>query len=310
MRKISFRNLRLGPLSVFLIFLFLSSLALFSSCEKEVHINLKPGSEKVVVEGNIEAGLPPFIVLTKTIDFFSKIDLSILEDIFLHDAQITVSDGQRTINLKEYAFNNNNYTFYIYTIDSSDLSAFNFRGEYGKDYHLKITYQGKTYESTTSIPFGNGLDSLWVAPPDFPSEATVNSVTLYGQYSDPDTLGNKVRYFTKRNSGEFLAPFFSTLDDGIINGTTVPVRIYPGYVKTDTMNRETFGYFTKGDTVIVKWSSIDKDVFDFWRTLEFSATATGNPFAAPVEVSTNISGGALGVWAGYGSTYDTLVIPY
>jgi hypothetical protein len=82
-----------------------------------------------------------------------------------------------------------------------------------------------------------------------------------------------------------------------------------GFRKADTIDRETFGYFYKGDTVVVKWSSIDKKTYEFWNTLEFSYGTTGNPFSSPVEVNGNISNGALGVWAGYGNAFDTLIIP-
>lgn len=282
----------------------------FSSCEKEIHINLKPGSEKVVVEGNIEVGQPPFILLTKTIGFFSKIDENTLSDIFLHDAVITVSNNSQTVTLKEYQINFSGNPYYFYSIDSADAQAFNFKGAFGGTYNLKITYNGKDYTSVTSIPYCKPLDSLWALPPapeDMP-EGHPNSMLLYARYTDPDTLGNRVRYYTNRNREGFLTSLFSTYDDNIVNGTTVDFGISAGINKADSFDRATYGYFYKGDTVIVKWSSIDKSVFNFWQTLEYAGLSTGNPFASPVEVSTNISGGALGVWAGYGSTYDTLII--
>ena len=36
--------------------------------------------------------------------------------------------------------------------------------------------------------------------------------------------------------------------------------------------------------------------------------SSGNPFSAPTTVTTNIEGGGLGVWGGYGATYDTLIL--
>src|SRR5690606_27180752 len=110
------------------------------------------------------------------------------------------------------------------------------------------------------------------------------------------------------NSEAFLPPFYSTENDELVNGNTVRLSLNSGFNKMDSIDRETFGYFYKGDTVVIKWCAIDKAVYDFWHTLEFSYGASGNPFASPVEIMTNIKGGALGVWAGYGSTFDTLVI--
>lgn len=281
------------------------------SCEKEVHIDLGSSAEKVVVEGTVETGLPPYVFLTKSIGFFSRIDLSTLGNSFLHGAAITVSDGSRSFVLKEYQIDNAGIPFYFYTVDSADIQALAFRGTAGKTYSLRIEYGGKVYESSTRIPYPKALDSLWALapPPEEMPEDYPNSMLLFARYTDPDTLGNRVRYFTQRNGQPFLPPYYSVYDDAIINGTQVDIQLSAGFSKMDTINLQTLGYFYKGDTVVIKWSSIDKGVFDFWRTLEFSYGSTGNPFAAPVEVTTNISGGALGVWAGYGSTFDTLIIP-
>jgi len=295
-------------------FLFLPVIAcvlLLFSCEKEVKFDLGPSAEKVVVEGTIETDLPPLVVLTKSFGFFARIDLQTLNNAFLHDARITVSDGTQSFVLREYQIDNNGTPVYFYSVDSSDINALLFRGRAGKTYRLKIDYNGKTYESVTSIPYPKALDSIWAEAPkpgEIP-EKYPNSMLLFARYTDPDTLGNRVRYFTKVNSGPFLAPYYSVNDDAIINGSKITIQLAAGFDRMDTIDRETFGYFYKGDTVVLKWSAIDKGVFDFWRTLEFSYAANGNPFASPVDISTNISNGALGVWAGYGNTFDTLVIP-
>lgn len=294
-----------------LFLLALCSALFFSACEKEVKFDLGPSAEKVVVEGTIETGIPPYVVLTKSFGFFSRIDLSTLSNAFLHQARITVSDGSKSFVLREYEFTQNGSSVFVYSVDSSDINALLFRGEPGKTYSLKIEYNGKTYESSTTIPYPKALDSIWAEAPlpeEIPKDHP-NSMILFAQYTDPDTLGNRVRYFTKTNDEPFLAPYYSVNDDALVNGTRIKIRLYAGFDRMDTINRETFGYFEKGDTVIVKWSAIDKGVFDFWRTLEFSYAANGNPFASPVHITSNISNGALGVWAGYGNTFDTLVIP-
>jgi hypothetical protein len=44
-------------------------------------------------------------------------------------------------------------------------------------------------------------------------------------------------------------------------------------------------------------------VYEFWRTYQFAINVIGNPFASPTNLPTNFSNGALGVWAGYGTSY-------
>lgn len=290
------------------LFLLIAILFFVSSCEKEVHIDLNPGEGKVVVEGRIELGEYPYVSLTQNMSFFSKIDLNTLENLFIHDAHITVSDGQDSIILKEYAFPYGSNVIYIYTIDSADVFAQQFKGAYDKTYFLKIQLGNQVYTSQTTIPKGKGLDSLWVQMPDRPEETAPEARMLFAKYTDPDTLGNFIRYATKVNNSPFLTPFFSVSDDQIINGTSIPFRILPGYIPVDTIDRSTYGLFMLGDTVTIQWSSIDKSTYDFWDKLEFAQAATGNPFAAPTAIPSNISNRALGIWAGYGHQYYTIII--
>lgn len=290
--------------------LLAGAMLLLASCEKEVKFNLKNEGQKLVVEGGIETGTPPVVQLSKSIGFFNQVDLQTLADAYVHDAVVSVSDGIQSVSLKEYHFEQDGFSLYFYSIDTADAQALQFHGAPGKTYSLSINYDGKTYTSKTTIPFPKPLDSLWAVapPPEEMPEDYPDSRQLFAQYTDPDTPGNRVRYFTKRNNNELLPPLYSVYDDAIINGTTIEIQLSAGFQKMDSLDIETFGYFYKGDTVVVKWCAIDKSVFDFWQTLEFSYGSSGNPFSSPVEVTTNIKGGALGIWAGYGTTYDTLII--
>ena len=67
------------------------------------------------------------------------------------------------------------------------------------------------------------------------------------------------------------------------------------------------GYYKIGDSVVVKFSKMDKPVYDFWESKILQIQNGGNPFASPTTIPTNISGGAIGVWAGFSPWYDTLV---
>src|SRR6478609_9065554 len=114
----------------FLFFSVLISSCFFSSCEKVVHINLSNGNNLMVVNGQIETGLPPFVVLTHSIGYFSKVDLKTLEESFVHDAVVTVSDGSRKFRLREYPFDSTSggstIHFFLYSTDIDDPDAMNF----------------------------------------------------------------------------------------------------------------------------------------------------------------------------------------
>ncbi len=291
--------------------LLLLSASFYLSCEKEVDIDLDSGETKLVVDGQIETDGYPLVVLTKSIGYFSKVDLATLENSFVHNASVRVSDGIRTIQLKEYVidtgFNGSN-KFSFYSIDTADVTSLAFKGVEEKYYSLTIEAEGKTYTSVTKIPAVKGVDSMWFRKPA--GDVVVDdAVLMYVRYQDPDTLGNYMRYFTKRNSEFFFTPFNSTFDDQIVNGTIIDsLSLLAGYNRSKEPNFDSVGYFFRGDTVTLKWCAIDKGTFKFFSTFEFATGSVGNPFSSPVNVTSNIKGGALGVWAGYGVQQTTKII--
>jgi len=277
------------------------------SCQKEVHISLAGSPSQVVVEGAIETGVPPYVILTSTISFFSDISLSTLQNSFIHGANVQVSDGTSTVTLKEYSFDTGvNNKFYIYTIDTANLTNI-MLGQVNKYYTLTISYNSNTYQSVTKIPAQNGLDSVWFGPPALAGSKTPDSARqLFCNYTDPDTAGNYVRYFTQINSQQFFpSGIFS--DEGVNGKTINDIGLYAGY--TGSGNGDSLSYFYPGDTVTLKWCEIDKGVYTFWNTEAYAASAAGNPFASPINVTSNISNGALGVWAGYGSLLYKRIVP-
>jgi hypothetical protein len=281
-----------------------------SGCEKEVNIKLDTGAQKIVVDGFIENGQPPFVVLTKSIGYFSTIDLSTLENSFVHSAKVTVSDGLRSIVLREYSLDTGIKLnkFFLYSVDTSDPNAVFFRGEFEKQYTLTIDYQGQHFESRTKIPSVKAPDTVWFRSTNKPG--ITGAVRMYVQFTDPDTPGNFVRYFTRRNSQIFYTGPQSVYDDAIINGNTIDsLTVFAGYDKARVPNLDSVGLFFRGDTVTLRWCAIERNVYDFYNTFEYATGTVGNPFASPVNVKSNINGGALGVWAGYGTTYITHIIP-
>jgi len=290
----------------FLFLLPLVVIVCLFACEKEVKIKIKTGDPKLVVEGQIETDNYPFVILTKSIGYFSKIDLATLENSFVHGAVVKVSDGISTITLREYGidtgFNGAN-KFYFYSIDTSDFNALNFRGVAERYYKLTVETEGKLYESTTKIPNIRPIDSLWFRPAgeDTPVDS---AVFLMMKFKDPDTISNYYRYFTQRNDELFFSPVNSVFNDEVINGTTIDsVIVYAGFDRSKDPNLDSLGYFFMGDTVTLRWCATDKGAYDFFNTYEYSTGTIGNPFASPVNVISNISNGALGVWAGYGVCY-------
>lgn len=290
-----------------IVTLFFLTGVLFASCEKDISVNLHQQVDKLVVEGKIESGRYPQVVLTRSLDYFSRIDPAQLLNSFVHGAVVTVSNGSKTITLKEYAGNAGGGTpLFFYSADSMQLGNA-FRGEVNMTYTLKIVADNKSYEAVTTIPPITLLldDMFWQKAR---SKEDSTKARLIVRIIDPPDLGNYARYFTKRNREPYYPGLNSVINDELTNGTTFDMGVDAGVDRNKKIDFEASGYFERGDTVTLKFCNIDKATYDFWRTLDFAFSSTGNPFSSPTQILSNVSG-ALGYWGGYTVQHKTIIIP-
>lgn len=284
---------------------FIICAALLLSCEKNVDIKLNDVPDAFVVDATIENDQPPVVFLTKSFSFFSRIDAALLANAFVHDAEIIVSNGNLSHRLKEYAFPlAPGYRAWYYSIDSSALNTA-FNGEFGKSYQLSILTRGKEFTASTQIPIlATYPDSVFFKPAPFNPDT--NKRVMFIKATDPAGLGNYIRYFTKRNSGVFLPGENSVYDDQVIDGITYEVQLPQGIDKNNPPDPDD-NFYSRGDTVTLKFCNIDQASYRFWNTWEFAYQSIGNPFAQPGSVIGNVSNGALGVFCGYAAWYRTVI---
>lgn len=287
---------------------------LFTSCEKEVDIDLDAGEQKIVIEGGIENDFPPLVLVTRSIGYFEKLDLETLQNTSVHDAEVYVSDGIKTVRLKEYSVDtgNNGLKFYYYSLVDITNPVFPpldslIVGELEKAYTLTVIADGETYEATTKIPTPTPLDSILTKVPGRP-DADPNARTLDVYFSDPDTPGNYLRYYTSRNNEPLYPALNSVFSDEIIDGKYFNTELPLAEPRSTMKGFDSLGVAYQRDTVTLKWTAIEKKVYDFWSTYEYALGTLGSPFATPIQVKSNISNGALGVWAGYGALYYTFEV--
>lgn len=283
----------------------IATAVIFSSCEKNIDFNLKNADDVLVVDGQIENGVAPTVVLTQSLDYFSSISPQLLLNSFVHNADVTISNGTLTHKLKEYTLPlTGGYKAYYYSIDSANLATA-FVGAFNQQYTLTIKTAGKEYQAITRIPqLTKYPDSLWFKKA--PMNPDSNTRILMSRTTDPAGLGNYIRYFTKKNRENFLPGSNSVFDDAVIDGTTYEIQVDPGIDRNRNISSDS-NYFKKGDTVTVKLCNIDKATYTFWSTWEFAQQSIGNPFSQPNKVLGNISNGALGAFCGYAAWYKTLV---
>jgi hypothetical protein len=281
---------------------------LLIGCEKKVNFQLHDQPDKLVVEATIENGQPPVVILSKSVGYFSKISADLLNQTFVHGAEVFISNGAKNHKLKEYSRSlGSGVTFYFYSIDSANLGT-SFVGELNRQYSLKIVSEGKEYTATTTIPnITKRIDSVWWKKPAVTSDSS--KVIVMVRATDPPGYGDYIRYYTKTNREPFYPPLSSAFDDYFIDGTTYELQVDKGVDRNLDINFDE-NFFRRGDTVGLKLSNIDKATYDFWRTMEFSYSSIGDPFSTPTKVVSNIKGDALGYFGGYASQYRTIIIPH
>jgi hypothetical protein len=277
-------------------------LAICTSCERVIDIDLPNDGNLLVVEGTIELGEFPKVAVTRNLGFFDNFPSDFegfINSFVIKDAVVTVNDGTQTYTLTyaELPF----YPFFFYT-------STEFTGEFGKNYTLTVTADNKTVTAVTSIKPPVPIDSLYFGLNVFDVEEDSLGF-IYLEFKDPDTIGNAYRIYAKKKMEPFFFPVEgTTFSDQFINGRNF--SIFSGQSDKPFGIQDTFvpqEFFYKiGDTVDIRLASIDYTTYDFYNTLEAAAGGNGNPFSAPTIVKSNIKGG-LGVWAGLSYTTQTVI---
>jgi hypothetical protein len=269
------------------------TLIVLSACTPDPNLDLIPYEQKLVIDGSIEDKGYARIFLSYSASYFQPIDSANILKLIIGTAKVTVSDGTRS-EILTLRRDNNYFPPYIY--ESTDI-----RGEVGKTYTLTVELKGERYTASTTIPPPAKFNRLWFE--DIPKKDSLGY--LYGAISDDPNTANYYRIFTERlnQDTKYIPVYLSAVGDQYFNGKTFTFSILRGPENFTNIIDDL--YFKKGDTVLVKFCTMDKAHFDFWRTVERELYVVGNPFASSGnEIISNIDNKkALGVWGGYGVTY-------
>lgn len=289
----------------YIILLLAALIGLFavSACEKEIDLELPDPENKLVIEGWIENGDYPVVVITRNSGYFDPVDSTTISNLFITDAVVKVSDGITTETLTLDLSNLFTQTWPFIMFKGDTL-----KGELNKTYTLTIETEGMSISGQTTIQNAYGPDTLY-----WKSEPVADTLGyIWATFSDNGSEKNYYRIFSKRlgRDKRYVPLYGSVYDDIFFNGESITFSMFRGvdsYSDDSQWEDEELGYFKKGDTVVIKFSSMDRQHFEFWRTVEQEFLAGGNPFSNPVTIRHNVEG-ALGVFGGYGSVYDTLII--
>ena len=321
--------------------LFISFIFFFFSCEKEIELDIPNAEKEIVVQAMIQEGYPPLVQLTWSDSYFATIDSNSYNEMFISGAEIIIYNQDRTdsVILAEIDALIQGFPPGIYTDSNINFNAnppfsnFNDFCKEGSSYHLKVIFENDTLTATTSIPHSTPLDSIWFVP----DERYPEYGDFYIWYDDPDTMGNNVMFEHKRLAHFSLKKKVSRSDIMFIKAFGAVRNDFEGlngmgfvsffergkesnFVKIDLIDHHDNAGFANfqsayyndtvgevfADTVLFRFSQLDKASFEFWRSVIAQDLMNGNPFAEPMNLKSNINGG-LGVFEGKAAVYYKLI---
>jgi hypothetical protein len=106
----------------------------------------------------------------------------------------------------------------------------------------------------------------------------------------------------------FYKPNNPVFNDQFFNGKSFEFWFEnPRTTYDKTLSDNIRGLYKTGDSVLIKFSSIDKNSYLYYSNKYTQMNTGGSPFSSPINLPSNVSNGALGVFSGFSTTYKLLI---
>lgn len=302
-----------------LIFLAIALIQIYSCEEIFIPEDVTP-KEEYVIEGHIELSdfnIPAYVILSKSVSYFAEFDTSLLNQIYITDATVFVNDGEKDVKLEYTCISELDQITQLKILSEVGDKIFSknmclyidkkneIKKAVGKEYKLKITHNGNIITASTIMPDAVKLDSIYFkAAPGVPNDTMT---LLWVKFTDPGGIDNYYRYKVVKMSKNQFKSGFSLRKDILFQGKEIDFPLpNPLNSNDENFNPETSNLFKKGDTILLKWSTLTKEHYEFWESFQFSNNQ--GPFSSYVRAKDNIEGG-IGIWGAFNSQNELLIIP-
>lgn len=259
----------------------LTSIFLFTSCEKVIDVDLNKTEKKYVIEA-VLTDVPGTakVLLTQTKDFDQNNDFVGVSGAIV---SITENSGAPVI-LNETSAG-------VYQLNT--LS-----GTSGKRYTLNVSINGKVFTAISHMPVKVTLDSIFVTDELLFTDTRkiVNTV-----YQDPAGRGNNYRFLQYVNTKRINQIIVN--NDDYTDGRKVINRLF--YFPDDDQDSLKI---KSGDNIKVEMQCIDEPAYKYWFSLDRSSTGGSNQ-ATPSNPVSNIQGGALGYFSAHTLQSRSMIVP-
>jgi len=252
---------------------------IFTGCQKVINVDLNVAAPRLVIEGLVTDNIGPYTVtISKSGSYFNQPVLPPVSGALV----IITDDAGKIDTLKE-----SQPGIYL----TSKL-----RGIPGRTYTLKVLSENSEYTGTSTMHSHVVIDSIKFEKSQlrgigFGGSRENTNVDINSFFKDPAEK-NFYRVKTYTNDSTRVGNY-RLYDDQYTNGEEIDLRV---------------GRATLGDTDRFELYSLDKQTYEYYRTL--SDLLRTNPLfgSTPANPNSNLSNGALGYFGAVAVSYKTIII--
>lgn len=257
----------------------------------------QPPTEMLVVEGWIESGAAPVVMVSKSLTpSQEKQSFSAVAGNVEKWARVAISDGEKEVVMTGLP-SKDHFPPYIYTTGRMF-------GKVGKTYTITVDTDKHHCVASTVIPEPVPLESAEPVPyGDHENEWLIK----VSWFDNPDER-NVYKVFSRIEGVDSLyaAARLNLVDDELISGGKAELIVTPSLNVYRKLGAEPF---LSGQRVSLKFCTIDPAHVDIMKSIDESITQSGLPiFVSNRNIPGNVSG-ALGYFIGFGRSDYTVQIP-
>lgn len=259
--------------------------------------DIQYGADEIVVEGWIESGAGPVVILSRTLTVTTQEEVNEDDSFVLPWGKVTVSDGVESVILTG-DYDERYFPPYIY-------STSRIKGIPGRTYYLTVEYADRVVTAQTTIPEVDSLEALTVTPC-----AEVDSMYQITAYYDDNPATKDYYMFLARvfnRETRYYPANLGLADDEKLTLHNQQV-VQPGNHSLTNVGKKYRPFYHRNDSVQIKFARVDATTYAIHKAYsDMDILNTNALFTSDVSMPTNINGG-LGFWCGYAVTKYNVTI--
>ncbi|MEH6657300.1 DUF4249 domain-containing protein [Leeuwenhoekiella marinoflava] len=262
---------------------------LVASCEEVIELDLDTQDSQLVIEGIVSDRPGPYqVLISKTVDFYDDNTFPVEEN-----ATVRLSSDQGESEV-------------LVQTSPGVYESTQMQGQRGVNYTLDVDVAGTSYSASSRLPKEQiVIDSISVG---YKKESLFQEEGYYAiaYFDDPPDAENYYRLQVLVNGEPYI---FYDEDEETPEDGTEDDNLYLLSDKFTNGNVQDYEFpqqLEPGDTINVRLQQLDRNTYDYYRTLVNVLSGGG---IAPANPITNWTPEALGYFGAISETKSTVVVP-